>query len=166
MADIRTDPIRGHRTIVAEERLRRPGGFAPLEEPLAPAPCPLCPGNEAKTPPEVLAFRPAGGHANDATWSVRVVPNQLPALRTETTSARQAVGPYDQMSAVGAHEVIVESPAHVRSLDELGKEPFAVVAQAWQERIVDLQRDFRLRYSAIFRNTGRAAGAQLTHAHS
>jgi len=166
MPSVRTDPIRGHRTIVAEERVRRPGGFVVPEEALDPSPCPFCPGNEGKTPPEVLAFRPPGGRANDARWSVRVISNQHPALRTETQLARHAVGHYDELSPVGAHEVIIESPAHVRSLDELGKEPFAAVAHAWQERIVDLQKDFRLLYAAIFRNTGRAAGAQLTHAHS
>ena len=165
-SSVRTDPIRGHRTIVAQERVRRPGGFIVAVDPPDPAPCAFCPGSEGNTPPEVFAFRASGGHANDPTWSVRVVPNQLPALRTETTLAREAAGLYDVVSGVGAHEVIIESPAHVRSLDELGKEPFAAVAYAWQERLLDLQRDFRLRYPVIFRNTGRAAGALLSHAHS
>lgn len=162
---VRRDPIRRITVIVAEERVRRPGGWSLPDEPLELSPCPFCPGNERLTPPEVLGFRPAG-HKNDPNWSVRVVPNQLPALRVEGTLEREAVGFYDHTSAVGAHEVIVESPAHVRTLDELGPAPITAVAEAWQERLVDLQRDFRLRYPAIFQNVGRAAGAQLLHAHS
>jgi UDPglucose--hexose-1-phosphate uridylyltransferase len=186
MSEVRRDPIRGLEVIVAEERARPvridPGVYTLPASGAARAAqsavslgfpaedgahhCPLCPGHEARTPPEVLAYRSHGGAPNDNRWSVRVVPSALPALRVENTLARDAVGFFDRWSGVGAHEVIIESPAHVASLDELGEAPIALAAEAWQSRLVDLARDTRLRHALLFKRVGAAAGAALFHAHS
>jgi UDPglucose--hexose-1-phosphate uridylyltransferase len=40
------------------------------------------------------------------------------------------------------------------------------VLHAYRARLLDLRRDLRLRYSLIFKNKGRAAGASVAHAHS
>src|ERR1700689_1540332 len=82
MPEIRIDPLSGHRTIVAGERSRRPGG-----EPTCAAPDaidverdPFAAGHEDRTPPELYAVRPNGGDADTPGWTVRVVPNLYPAL--------------------------------------------------------------------------------------
>jgi len=72
--------------------------------------CPFCPGNEQKTPPEVLAYRQSGG-PNEPGWTLRVVPNKFPALRVEGDFDRQGDGLYDKMNGIGAHEVIIEAPS-------------------------------------------------------
>src|SRR5258708_18281622 len=40
------------------------------------------------------------------------------------------------------------------------------VLWAYRERMLDLKRDFRLRYILVFKNQGAAAGATLEHTHS
>ena len=82
MPELRIDPLSGHRTIVAGERSRRPGGeprSAP-PEPIDPADDPFAEGHEDRTPPELYAVRPERRAADRPGWTVRVVPNLYPAL--------------------------------------------------------------------------------------
>ena len=63
MPEIRIDPLSGHRTIVAGERSRRPGGepgCAP-PEPIDAARDPFAEGHEDRTPPEIYALRGGEG---------------------------------------------------------------------------------------------------------
>ena len=128
--------------------------------------CPLCPGNEALTPPEILAYRGNGLGPNTTGWSLRVIPNKFPALRVEGDLGREGVGLYDRMNGVGAHEVIIESPDHKAILAGLPEKKLEDVFWAYRDRILDLRKDFRLRYVLIFKNHGAAAGATLEHTHS
>ena len=82
MPEIRIDPLSGHRTIVAGERSRRPGGEPRCEppEPIDVEHDPFAEGHEDRTPPELYAVRPNGGAADSPGWTVRVVPNLYPAL--------------------------------------------------------------------------------------
>jgi UDPglucose--hexose-1-phosphate uridylyltransferase len=82
MPEIRIDPLSGHRTIVAGERSRRPGGEPRCEppQPIDREKDPFGEGHEDRTPPELYAVRPDGGQANSPGWRVRVVPNLYPAL--------------------------------------------------------------------------------------
>ena len=82
MPEVRIDPLSGHRTIVAGERSKRPGGqptCAPAE-PIDIERDPFAEGHEDRTPPELYALRPGGGPADSPGWKVRVVPNLYPAL--------------------------------------------------------------------------------------
>jgi UDPglucose--hexose-1-phosphate uridylyltransferase len=128
--------------------------------------CPLCPGNEAQTPPEILAYRGSGDKPNNSGWSLRVVPNKFPALQIEGDLGREGVGLYDRMNGVGAHEVIIESPDHKATLAGLSEKQLEDVFWAYRDRILDLRKDSRLRYVLIFKNHGAAAGATLEHTHS
>ncbi len=128
--------------------------------------CPLCEGNEDKTPPEVLAFRGNGTPPNSPGWSLRVVPNKFPALRIEGNLNREGDGIYDKMNGIGAHEVVVETPLHQENLATLPVQAVERVLLAYRERIIDLRRDTRLRYVMVFKNHGMAAGASLEHSHS
>lgn len=167
MPELRKDPITGRWVIIAAERAMRPSDF--IREPAVPAGgrfCPFCPGNESKTPPEVLAYRPGGGRPNEPGWTLRVVPNKFPALRVEGDLNRQGEGVYDRMNGVGAHEVVIETPDHMLTLAELTEKQVEDVFWAVRDRIVDLRRDKRLRYIIVFKNHGAAAGATLEHTHS
>jgi len=150
----------GRWVVIAPERAERPSAF------LRPAPerdggiCPFCPGNESMTPPEVLARRDGGA------WSLRVVPNRYPALRTEIQMSRAGLGMFDSMAGVGAHEVVIETSDHRATLADLPAEQIQSVFRAWQERMLDLARDIRLKSLIAFKNHGGPAGATLLHAHS
>ena len=166
MHEIRKDPILGRWVIIASERSNRPTDFAINREQPAGGVCPFCYGCEAHTPPEVLAFRDAGQPPNSPGWKVRVVPNKYPALRIEGDLGRRAVGIYDTMKAIGAHEVVIESPEHRAQLADLPPEQVTLVLDAYLQRMLDLKRDPRFRYILVFKNQGADAGATLEHAHT
>jgi UDPglucose--hexose-1-phosphate uridylyltransferase len=79
---------------------------------------------------------------------------------------RRAVGMFDMMSGVGAHEVVVETPKHEKALTDLGVEDVAKVMSSYRNRSLDLARDKRFKYILIFKNHGIAAGASLEHTHT
>ncbi|MDH4267783.1 MAG: galactose-1-phosphate uridylyltransferase, partial [Deltaproteobacteria bacterium] len=159
MSELRKDPVTGRWVIISTERSRRPSDFGVQNHKPKGGFCPFCPGNEDKTPPEILAFRQEGSPANGPGWRLRVVSNKFPALRVEGEINREGVGLYDKMSGIGAHEVIIETPNHEEILTHLSPKHFEEVLWAYRDRMLDLRRDLRLRYAMLFKNHGEAAGA-------
>ena len=166
MPELRKDPVIGRWVIISTERGKRPTDFARDPAPRRPSFCPFCPGHEDKTPPEVLAYRPAGSRRDGPGWTVRVVPNKFPALQIEGDMDRRAEGLYDKMNGIGAHEVVIETPEHELALADLSAADLEQVLRAYRERMNDLKRDHRFRYLMLFKNHGEAAGATLEHSHS
>ncbi len=167
MSELRKDPILGRWVIIAPDRAKRPSDFLKSSLPASPGGiCPFCPGKEELTPPEILAVRRPGTSRDQPGWSVRVVPNKFPALRVEGELAREGEGMFDRMSGIGAHEVVIESSDHAKTLSDLAPAEVEEVLWTWGERIRDLSRDTRLRSVVLFKNHGEAAGATLEHAHS
>lgn len=166
MPDLRKDPITGRWVIISTDRARRPSDFS--RERVIPSGgriCPFCPGQEDKTPPEVLVYATEGLRGS-SRWSTRVVPNKFPALRVEGDLDREGEGLYDRMRGIGAHEVVIETPDHAASLATMEERHVAELLWAFRDRVADLKRDRRLRYVMLFKNHGERAGATLEHAHS
>ncbi len=177
MPEIRIDPLSGHRTIVAGERSRRPGGAPGLPAsvhetpPIDPQSDPFAEGNEDRTPPELYAVRPDGGVPDSPGWTVRVVPNLFPALSPDAPAAEpsaplrgDARGElFSSMPAHGAHEVIVNGPQPVLSLAELPVEQVAAAIDVWRERMRFHEQSA---YVQLIVNERREAGASLPHTHS
>ena len=128
--------------------------------------CPFCAGHESMTPPEVLAFRNNGAAPNGPGWDLRVVPNKFPALQVEGGLDREGDGMFDRMNGIGAHEVIIETPDHAKTLASMSEIEIERVLSAFRERVRDLRQDRRLRYILLFKNHGGPAGATLEHPHS
>lgn len=139
---LRRNPANDKLTIVAPARASRPADAAGRAA--GAPPCPFCPGNEALTPPEVDADRPAGA-PDGPGWAVRVVPNKFPAIQ-------------------GRHEVIVHAPDHAAELEDLDDERLTRVLGVWRRRI-----DAQLRGGAaaviLIGNLGAGSGASLEHPH-
>jgi UDPglucose--hexose-1-phosphate uridylyltransferase len=167
MPELRKDPITEGWVIISTERARRPTDFLRDSLPSAPSGrfCPFCPGNESKTPPEVLAYR-SGSGANQPGWSLRVIPNKFPVLGIEGELDREGEGIFDKMQGIGAHEVVVETSEHALSMTALSEKAIEQVLWAFRARVLDLKNDRRLRYVLLFKNQGEAAGATLEHTHS
>jgi UDPglucose--hexose-1-phosphate uridylyltransferase len=174
MPEVRIDPLSGHRTIVAGERSKRPGG-APTCAPAEPIDAerdPFAEGHEDRTPPELYALRPGGGPADSPGWKVRVVPNLYPALTPadegvdEPETAEPARGRpelFSALPATGAHEVIVNGPQTVLSLAELPREQVADAVEVWRER---MRAHAQSAYVQLIVNERREAGASLPHTHA
>ena len=165
MPELRRDPIIGRWVIIATERTKRPNAYNVRREPQGSTPCPFCPGNEDKTPNEIMAY---GGkrEANKPGWKVRVVPNKYPALAIEGDLHRTGEDLFDRMDGLGAHEIVIETDEHAQSFEDLDDDRARDVARAWRERILDLRKDPRFEYILVFKNSGAAAGASIQHAHS
>jgi UDPglucose--hexose-1-phosphate uridylyltransferase len=166
MPELRKDPVVGRWVIISTERASRPSDFVSAPVRARGGACVFCAGNEAKTPPEILAGRGAGSGPNEPGWSYRVVANKFPALRIEGDLQPSGEGLFDRMNGVGAHEVVIETPDHAASLATLAPDAFADVLLAFRDRIVDLKKDPRFEYVLVFKNHGEAAGASLEHPHS
>ncbi|MDD5261557.1 MAG: DUF4931 domain-containing protein [Methylacidiphilales bacterium] len=167
MSEIRKDPVTGRWVVFSPERLRRPiqYNFHPADDGKE-VEDPFIEGREAFTPPEVFAIRDPGSAPNGPGWKVRVVPNRFPALRVEGELNKEAVGFYDKMNAIGAHEVVIETPKPDLELEQQPLENVVLVLKAYRARIVDLMRDLRFRYLLPFKNVGVFAGASIRHPHS
>jgi len=74
----------------------------------------VCPFDDVSTgkQPAILTW-PAEG-----AWQVRVLPHPDPLYRIESEPGRAAEGMYDKMGALGAHEVVVETPHHDRKMSQ------------------------------------------------
>ena len=164
MSDLRKDPFSGGWVIIAGER---PLPRLPLPE-VAPSDevCPFCPGQERQTPHEVLAYRPPMGGGHLAPWTVRAFPSRQPTLRIESSGEREAEGLYDRQGGLGAHEVVVETPDHLRALTDLNPSEIELVLAAWRDRMHDLSRDQRFRCVVVAKQHGPTAGATVRHSHS
>jgi UDPglucose--hexose-1-phosphate uridylyltransferase len=162
--ELRKDPVTGRWVIISTDRSRRPSDFSRERAAIKGGSfCPFCPGNESKTPPEILAYRPQD---NGSGWNLRVVPNKFPALGIEGDLDRQADGMFDKMNGIGAHEVVIETPNHMATLATLPLKSVEDVLWAFRDRILDLKQDRRFKYILVFKNHGEAAGASLDHPHS
>jgi UDPglucose--hexose-1-phosphate uridylyltransferase len=167
MPELRKDPITGRWVVVSTDRRQRPMDFHFERATAIGRPhCPFCPGRENVTPPEVLAYRHNGSAPNGPGWDLRVVPNKFPALRVEGTLDRQGEGMFDRMTGIGAHEVIIETTDHDKTLSTMTEQEIERVLSAFRDRVLDLKNDFRFRYILLFKNHGAAAGATLEHGHS
>jgi len=169
MSLLRKDPIVGRWIIISTERPKRPEDYNVLEEPeghAGPEDCPFCAGNESKTPPEISSFRAEKTKPNTPGWWIRTIPSADPFLNSEGHLEREGSGIYDWMNGVGAHEIIIESPEHVLRIEDLPESQVEKVLWAYRDRILNLERDERLRYVLIVKNQGAAAGSAIPHTHS
>jgi len=165
VSELRKDPITERWVIISSSPMLGssfPGGTRPPEK----GTCPFCPGNEAKTPPEILSYREEGSRVNSPGWTVRVFAHHSPVLRVEGNLERRGIGAFDLMSGLGANEVFVESPDHEASFFDMADAQVEKVLWAYRDRILDLQKDRRLQYTLVFKNHGVEAGALLAHPHS
>ncbi len=182
MPELRIDPLSGHRTIVAGERSRRPGGEPTCAPPEAidAERDPFAEGHEDRTPPELYAVRPDGGAPDSPGWTVRVVPNLYPALSPAEANgdagghrkdegleppepARGQPELFSSRPATGAHEVIVNGPQSVLSLAELPVAQVVAAVEAWRER---MRAHVGSAYLQLIVNERREAGASLPHTHA
>jgi UDPglucose--hexose-1-phosphate uridylyltransferase len=161
MPELRRDPVIGRWVIISTERAKRPDQFAGKAceaKEFAPGEkCPFCEGNESMTPPEIFAVRKPGSKPNGPGWEVRVIPSISPLLGVEGGLDRHGHGMYDIMNARGAHEIVIESPRHIRE-GELTKTELARNINVILDRVSDLEKDPAIKYVLVFKNYGDAAG--------
>jgi UDPglucose--hexose-1-phosphate uridylyltransferase len=166
MPELRQNFFTKEWVIIATERARRPEELATRRPPQAiPAfveNCPFCPGNENKTPTEVMRH-PAN---HQEPWAVRVIPNKFAALSSEIEPTRNLQHLRRRIDGFGFHEVIVDSPDHSACMALLPDAHVDRILTVFKERYTSLCNDHRVNHVTIFKNHGADAGASLAHPHS
>ncbi len=150
MQQLLVDGLTGDRVILAPARALRPDTFRVQADPVpaSVASCPFCAGNEHETPPEVARRGP--GAPETPGWTLRVVPNKFPIVGD---------------GVVGAHEVVIFSPAHDADLSALSDDSASCVLVALRDR-ARFHLAQGLVYTQAFVNQGKAAGASIEHPHA
>jgi UDPglucose--hexose-1-phosphate uridylyltransferase len=174
MPELRFNPLSGEWALIAVERASRPESFSMKVSTEKVAPknaCPFCNGFEAMTPPELYAVGAAGRQPNTPNWQIRVVPNKFPALNREIipTAGYLEKGKGDLVCMAygyGAHEVIISSPAHEKSIGQLDQTQVELILQTYQKRYRVIAKDKLINYTQMICNHGKTAGASLEHPHS
>jgi len=142
VAELRRHPVSGEWVVICPEkdmaRSREEGNG-----------CIFCPGNEGLTGREVYRVNGNGSHSPD--WRVRVVAESPPLFHVEGDFFKKAAGLCDCMEAIGAHEILVESPSHGTEFEGLGEEQIASVLNVLRIRAADLAGDERLRQVLMFK---------------
>ncbi|HKI00211.1 MAG TPA: galactose-1-phosphate uridylyltransferase [Candidatus Sulfotelmatobacter sp.] len=166
MPELRQNFFTKEWVIIATERAKRPEDLA-THRALQPVPafvetCPFCPGNESKTPAEVLRSPASPGEP----WAVRVIPNKFAALSSELQPARNLQHLRRRIAGFGFHEVIIDGPDHSCCMALLPDEHVARILSVYRERYNALSLDRRVDHITIFKNHGADAGASLQHPHS
>ena len=165
MPELRQNFFTKEWVIIATERAKRPEDLATHREaPTVPSfveTCPFCPGNESKTPPEVMRS-PVDGRP----WQVRVIPNKFAALSSQVQPTRNLQHLLRRIDGFGFHEVIIDSPDHACCLALQSDEQVARILGIYKQRYNVLSLDPRVHHITIFKNHGLDAGASLQHPHS
>ena len=135
------NPLSKKWVIFAPRRALRPN-VAKGPEPV----CPFCKGKEGE---EKEVYR-VGGRLGDSNWQVRVLPNKFPFAPI--------------------HEIVILSPDHHKSFEELPLSQIELILSAYRERYnTHKEKGLASRRSGqvyIFHNHGEAGGESLPHPHT
>ena len=164
MPELRLNLITREWVIIATERAKRPDEFRQKRDkkylPEHDKNCPFCPGNENKTPGEIMKV------SSDGSWKIRVTPNKFSALSFEGERKRINEGLKHLVTGVGKHEVIIESALHNTPTALMPAEDIADILKIYKNRFLDIYKDPRIEHVIIFKNNGEKAGTSIEHAHS
>lgn len=170
MAEIRRDLLKNNWVALAPESALNPRDFPIKRRGIDPVGnklfCPFCEGNEASTPPEILAVREDDSAPGLPGWSIRVVPNKFAVFRLEGELEMHHTGIYQNLNGLGSQEVVIEDPRHGNDIHDFSSAKLAAVFRVWQQRYKELSGDERIKYIQIYKNRGIFAGASQEHSHS
>ena len=165
MPELRQNIATKEWVIIAVERAKRPEDFVQPDRPLTDArpewedDCPFCPGNE-ELDLEVMRIPEHG------PWQLRSVRNKYPALQLEGKRMRTFEGVRRQISGVGYHEVLVESPKHNTCPGLESAVEVSLMLEAFKIRGREITQDQRIEQVIYFKNHGDGAGTSLAHPHT
>lgn len=164
MSELRLNLITREWVIIASERAKRPHDFKQKKLrknlPQFIESCPFCPGNEDRTPQELMRINGSTG------WKVRVTPNKFPALSPARERKRINEANRHMVTGFGQHEVVIESPLHNTSIAQMHIEDISDIVRTYRTRFDELYNNPGIEHVIVFKNHGEGAGTSLEHPHS
>lgn len=157
-SELRKDYIQEKFVIIAPRRDERPHDVRVSEpQKVRSASCAFDPGHEGH-PRGIFCMRENGQGeclgTDDPTWRIKVVANKFPSVSL------------DNPACYGQQEVVIETPDHGVSFEDLSEDHIAHILRVYGERTVEITKNEKIEYVLIFKNQGGRAGASLEHAHS
>lgn len=148
-AEIRKDYIQEKYVIIAPRRGKRPHELERPErvKPPKARTCVFCPKNVDKQK-SVLTI------SNGKLWQIKVIKNKFPAVTL------------DNPKAYGTQEVVIETPNHLKEIEDLPEKHIADLFEVYAVRTKKISENKKIEYILIFKNNGGKAGASILHAHS
>ncbi len=159
--ELRKDPLLG-RWVAVLAHSKSPADYERVISEENEESCVFCKGRELETSSEIMSIPHSSAKAGGEWWT-RVVPSFNPIFQVEGDLGRKGEGMYDKMNSIGANEIIIESPVHSVRPEDMGLEQMVRVITTYRERMSDLDRDPRFRYTLIYKNSGKEAGALFSH---
>ena len=155
MAELRRHPLSSDWVVICPEK-------AGLLADSVTETCIYCPGREHLTGKEICRLG-GDGKAWEPNWSLRVVADSPPLFHIEGDFGRKAVGICDRMEAIGAHEILVEGPAHDTEFEDLDPDRVFAILDTIRGRVLDLANDMRLKHVMPFKVRTIASGGHPQH---
>ncbi len=159
MNELRREPLLGRWVTVLKESVG-PDGYSWRGD-THQGVCALCPGERVDIP---TLFQ--SGENETGIPLVKVIQRETGIFSIEGDLGRRGVGMYDRMNSVGASEIVIESPHHDRPAEDMGTEQMERVLEAYVTRMRELEKDSRIRYILIHKNSGLPSGDTCGHPHS
>jgi UDPglucose--hexose-1-phosphate uridylyltransferase len=165
MPELRQNIATKEWVIISTERAKRPEEFVQPHRPLTQdrpeweEGCPFCPGNEERDL-EVMRIPERG------PWQLRAVRNKYPALQLHGERKRTFDGINRQITGVGYHEILVESPQHNTCPALESSTEVSLTLEAFKIRGREIAQDPRIEQIICFKNHGEHAGTSLVHPHT
>jgi len=128
-------------------RAKRPRGTIAKAVIIPERSCPFCPGKVEKD----LIIK---GYPSLKNWQYLAIKNKYPVVTL------------DNSKAYGQHEVIVDTPNHLKELAQFKLEELTGLLEVYKDRTKELSQIKEIEYVLVFKNKGGKAGATLIHAHS
>ena len=153
-SQIRKDYIQEKYVIIAPRRGKRPQDVKRPErlKPLPKGPCGFCPEKIEKR--LIIEGVPDEKINSQFAWQILVLKNKYPTISL------------DNPKAYGTQEVIIETPDHIKELEDLSIDHIVKLLEVYARRTKKISQNKKIEYILIFKNDGGRAGASLQHAHS
>lgn len=163
-SELRRNIVTGEWVVIATGRAKRPQEFSKDKKIRFKQSKEDCPFENVHE--DALVVYAAGGQKPSEKWWVQVVSNNYPAFsRRENHPQIQPDGIYEKMEGVGFHEVVVTAD-HDRSIAKMTNEEVELIMLAYQDRFLAIKQDQAVKYISVFHNSGKTAGASISHPHS
>jgi UDPglucose--hexose-1-phosphate uridylyltransferase len=149
MPQLRRDPLSGRWIIVATERARRPGNFVDTNNCVSedePQRCPLC------HPDRETVY---------AREDVRIIPSREYSSDSMLKLDRRHHGLYDQITGLGIHEIVIETPDHIANMADLDVRQIQHVLRAYACRFREFEKNPSLANAQVYKNHGPT----ISHSH-
>ncbi|MEK7166953.1 MAG: galactose-1-phosphate uridylyltransferase [Patescibacteria group bacterium] len=150
ISEIRKDYIQDKYVIIAPHRNKRPHDTVKTVTPIVTElqkKCVFCPQGIFKN-----LIKDKMGPLKK--WEVLVLENPFPVVTL------------DNPKAYGIQEVVIDTPDHIKELEDLSINHVSKILEMYAKRTKIISENKKIQYILIFKNNGGRAGASLQHSHS